>query len=144
MELMMLKKSILRLLVLLLAVPFAAWPNPANAQTIIKAGQQGAAQTAASEQIKIQVAKLGVGEKAKATITLKDGKKAKGYISRVGDEDFVLRDRKTDAPTTFRYEDVAKIESNRGHSTAKHVGIGVGIGVGGFLTALLILIAHLD
>ena len=140
----MLKKSILPLLMLLLALPFAAWPNPANAQTIVKAGQQAAAQTAASEQIKIQVAKLGVGEKAKATITLKDGKKTKGYISRVGEEDFVVRDRKTDTPTTIRYTDVAKIEGNRGHSTAKHVGIGVGIGVGAFLTTLLILLAHID
>ena len=140
----MLKKSILLLLVGLLGLSFAVWPNPANAQTIVKAGQQGAAQTTASEQIKIQVAKLGVGEKAKATITLRTGKKTKGYISRVGDEDFVSRDRKTDTPTTIRYEEVAKIEGNRGHSTAKHVGIGVGIGVGGFLTALLILLAHLD
>ncbi len=135
---MMLKKSILLLLIL------ALWPNPAKAQTIVKAGQQGATQTAASEQIKIQVAKLGVGEKAKATITLKDGKKTKGYISRAGEEDFVLRDRKTDTPTTIRYADVAKIEGNRGHSTAKHVGIGVGIGVGAFLTALLIILTHLD
>ena len=140
----MLKKSILLLLTLLLTLPFAAWPNRANAQPIVKAGQQGATQTAAVEQTKIQVAKLGVGEKAKATITLKDGKKIKGYISRVGEEDFVVRDRKTDVPTTIRYADVAKIEGNRGHSTAKHVGIGVGIGVGAFLTALLIILTHLD
>ena len=55
-----------------------------------------------------------------------------------------LRDRKTDAPTTIRYGDVAKVESNKGHSTARNLGIGIGIGAGAFLAILLIAIAHLD
>jgi hypothetical protein len=96
------------------------------------------------ERIKAKVAKLGVGEKAKATVFLKNGTKIKGYIAQAGDDDFVLRDRKTDAPTTISYADVAKVDSNRGHSTARNIGIGVGIGVGAFLGILLITIAHLD
>src|SRR5882724_830346 len=98
----------------------------------------------ASEQIKIKVAKLGVGEKAKATIILHDGTKKKGYLSRAGDEDFVIRDWKTDAATTIRYSDVLKVESNRGHSTARNIAIGVGIGVGALLAVIFITIAHLD
>lgn len=96
------------------------------------------------ERIKAKVAKLGVGEKSKATVFLKNGTKIKGYIAQAGDDDFVLRDRKTDAPTTIRYVDVAKVDSNRGHSTARNIGIGVGMGVGAFLGILLITIAHLD
>ena len=96
------------------------------------------------ERIKAKVAKLGVGEKAKATVFLKNGTKIKGYIAQAGDVDFVLRDRKTDAPTTIGYADVAKVDSNRGHSTARNIGIGVGIGVGAFLGILLSTIAHLD
>jgi hypothetical protein len=96
------------------------------------------------EKVKAKVAKLGVGEKAKATVFLKNGTKTKGYIAQAGDDDFVLRDRKTDAPTTIRYVDVAKVDSNRGHSTARNIGIGVGIGVGAFLAILLATIAHLD
>jgi hypothetical protein len=106
------------------------------------AAQQGNAQTV--ETIRIKIAKLGVGEKAKATVMLKDGTKAKGYIAQAGDDDFVLRDRKTDAPATIRYVDVAKVESNRGHSTARNIGIGVGIGVGAFLAVVAITLAHLD
>ena len=114
------------------------------AAQIARAGQQGDQQPATLEQIKAKVAKLGVGEKAKATIRLKDGTKTKGYIAQGGENDFVVRDRKTDVPTTIRYADVARVESNRGHSTAKHIGIGVGVGVGAFVAVLLILLAHLD
>jgi tetrahydromethanopterin S-methyltransferase subunit G len=96
------------------------------------------------EKIKIKVAKLGVGEKAKATVLLKDGTKTKGYIAQAGEDDFVLRDRKTDAASTIRYNDVAKVESNRGHSTARNIGIGVGIGVGSLLAIIFITLAHLD
>jgi hypothetical protein len=106
------------------------------------AAQQGGGMT--TEQIKIKVAKLGVGERARATVFLRDGKKIKGYIAQAGDEDFVVRDRKTDAASTVRYMDVTKVDSNRGHSTARNIAIGVGIGVGAFLAILAITIAHLD
>ena len=108
---------------------------------IARAGQQVDKHPVTTEQIKGKVAKLGLGEKAKATIKLKDGTKTRGYIARGGDEDFVIRDRKTDAPTTIRYADVAKVESNRGHSTAKYLGIGIGIGAGVVVTWLLLVLA---
>lgn len=96
------------------------------------------------EKVKAKVAKIGIGEKAKATVHLKDGTKKKGYIGQAGSEDFVLRDRKTDEPTTFRYADVAKVDSNRGHSTARNLGLGIGIGAGAFLGILMLAIASMD
>jgi len=125
-------KSLLSLLVLLcsFAQPLAAQQADQQAMTL--------------EQVKIKIAKLGVGDKAKATVKLKGGTKTKGYIAQAGDDDFVLRDRKTNAPTTILYSDVAKVESNRGHSTARNIGIGVGIGVGAFLAIIAITLAHLD
>ena len=108
------------------------------------AAQPSNSEGAILEKIKAKVAKIGIGEKAKATVILKDGTKTKGYIGQAGSDDFVLRDRKTDAPTTIRYSDVSKVESNRGHSTARNLGLGIGIGAGAFLAILLISIAHLD
>jgi len=102
------------------------------------------AETKASEEIRIKIGRLGVGEKARATIRLKDGTKTKGYIYRAGEDDFVVRDRKTDVPTTIRYADVAKVESNKGHSMARNIAIGVGIGAGALLAILAIAIASLD
>src|SRR3989442_1023836 len=114
------------------------------ASQLAVAGQKEEKQAPAVETVKVQVAKLGVGAKAKATIRLKNSAKTKGYVARAGEDDFVMRDRKTDTPTTIRYADVASVEANKGHSTAKHVGIGVGIGVGAFLATILIILAHLD
>ena len=124
-------KSLISLLVLLFtfAQPLAA---------------QDKSQAMSLEQVKIKIAKLGLGEKAKATIYRKDGVKTKGYIAQAGDDDFVLRDRKTNAPTTVRYTDVARVEANRGHSTARNIAIGVGIGVGALVLALAIAFTHLD
>lgn len=96
------------------------------------------------EQVKVKVARLGVGERARVTVRFKDGVKLKGYIAQVKDTEFVVRDRKTDAPSVVLYRDVARIESNRGHSTARNVALGTAIGVGSVLTVLGILIASLD
>src|ERR1700752_3903632 len=83
-----------------------------------------------TEEARSKVAKTGTGSKAKATVWTADGKKVKGYIATAGDDDFVIRDRKTDTPTTVRYADVVKYDRNQGHSTAKWVTIGVVAGVG--------------
>ncbi|HEX8635716.1 MAG TPA: hypothetical protein VF703_16325 [Pyrinomonadaceae bacterium] len=96
------------------------------------------------EQVKVKVARLGVGERARVTVRFKDGTKLKGYVSQVKDEEFIVRDRKTDAPSVVLYRDVARVESNRGHSTARNVALGTAIGVGSVLTVLAVLIASLD
>lgn len=106
--------------------------------------KQSGNQVPTVETVKSKVARLGIGAKAKATIKLKNGTKVKGYVAQAGDEDFVMRDRKTDAPTTIRYADVLKVEENRGHSTARNLAIGIAVGVGAVLAILGIAIAHLD
>lgn len=106
--------------------------------------RQSGGQAPTVEAVKSKVARLGVGAKAKATIKLKNGTKVKGYVAQTGEDDFVMRDRKTDAPTTIRYADVLKVEENKGHSTARNIGIGVAVGVGVVLTIIGILIAGLD
>jgi hypothetical protein len=102
-------------------------------------GQKPDKQAQTMEKIRSQVAKLGVGEKARATIKLKDGTKTKGYVYRAGDDDFVMRDRKTDNPTTIRYADVAKVQADHGNSNGGKVLSGVVIGVGAVVTAVLVV-----
>jgi hypothetical protein len=103
---------------------------------------QVAAQTQTNlEKAKKNVAKLGVGSKATATITRNDGTKVKGYVYSAGDEDFVVRDRKTDAATTIRYADVKNVDDNRGHRNAKLAVIFVGIGAAVTLAAVFGAIA---
>ncbi|MDQ1590197.1 MAG: hypothetical protein QOG71_824 [Pyrinomonadaceae bacterium] len=127
-------------LVALLLQTFAVMPSNA-----VAAGKKQAAGDAGlTEQVKVKVARLGVGDKARVTVRLKDGKKLKGYISQAKDEEFVVRDRKTDAPSVVLYRDVERVDSNRGHSTARNIAIGTTIGVGAVLTVLAILISTLD
>lgn len=105
---------------------------------------QSKSQVSTVEAVKSKIARQGVGAKAKVTIRLKNGTKVKGYVAQAEENDFVLRDRKTDAPTTIRYEDVLKVEENRGHSTARNIAIGVAVGVGAVLAVIGIMIASLD
>jgi hypothetical protein len=128
-------------LVALLLQSFAGMP-PAVA---VAAGKKQAMSDAELvEQVKVKVARLGVGDKARVTVRFKDGTKLKGYISQTKDEEFIVRDRKTDAPSVVLYRDVARVDSNRGHSTARNIAIGTTIGVGSVLTVLAVLISTLD
>lgn len=95
-------------------------------------------------EVRAKVDRAGIGEKAKVTVWRRDGSKIKGYVAERRDEEFVLRDRKTDAPTIIPYADVTKLDINRGHSTARNTALGVGIGAGAVLLTLAILIASLD
>jgi FtsP/CotA-like multicopper oxidase with cupredoxin domain len=130
-------------LVALLLQAFAGMPAAAAAAGAAKKTQaERDAQTL--EEVKVKVARLGVGEKARVTVKFKDGTKLKGYVSQAKEDEFIVRDRKTDAPTVVLYRDVARVESNRGHSTARNVTIGVVVGVGAVLTVLAVLISSLD
>jgi hypothetical protein len=104
----------------------------------IFAGQNSDNQRTITERNRLKVARLGVGDKAKATIKLNDGTRVKGYVYRVGDSDFEIRDKKTNTSTTIRYEDVKGVDDNRGHSLARNILIVAGMGtaavlLGGYL-----------
>jgi hypothetical protein len=98
----------------------------------------------ATGDVRAQVDRAGLGEKARVTVRLKDGTRRKGYVAERRESDFVLRDRKTDAPTAIAYNDVERVEINRGHSTARNTALGVGVGAGAVLVTLALLIASID
>lgn len=135
----MLKTHVSLLVAVMLLLATTSHPAVAS-----QSGSQGGSQAPTVEAVKSRIARLGIGAKAKATIRLKNGTKVKGYVAQADDEDFVIRDRKTDAPTTIRYADVLKVEDNKGHSTARNVAIGVAVGVGATILAIFAIIAGLD
>jgi hypothetical protein len=51
------------------------------------AQSSGKDEAKALEKIKAKIAKLGVGEKARAQIKLRNGRKMKGYVSSAGQDD---------------------------------------------------------
>src|ERR1043166_5016585 len=127
-------KKVLTAALACLVVAVQAGARPAD-------GAQGAQ---ASADVRAKLDRAGTGEKARVTVWLKDGTKHKGYVSEKRDAEFVLRDRKTDAPEIIAYDNVAKVDINRGHSTARNTAIGVGIGAGAVILTLAILFASLD
>ena len=130
----MIRKLLAAALVALVAL--TQTPTPALAAT--------PKQAMPAAEVRAKVDRAGIGEKAKVTVWLRDGRKVKGYVAERRDAEFVLRDRKTDAPTLVPYADVTKLDINRGHSTARNTALGVGIGAGAVLLTLAILIASLD
>ncbi|HEX8920833.1 MAG TPA: hypothetical protein VF766_05115 [Pyrinomonadaceae bacterium] len=105
---------------------------------------QTTAEAQAIEKVRLKVAKLGLGDKARATVRMKDGTKIKGFISQAGTNDFTLRNRKTGEPTLILYRDVLKVEDNSGHSTLRNILIGAGIGAGVLATVLVVIFSTLE
>ena len=126
----------------LLAVALVALVAQTQLAAPALAASGGQGQT--PEDVKVKVNRAGLGEKARVTAWLRDGRKVKGYVAERREADFVLRDRRTDAPTIIPFADVTKLDINRGHSTARNVALGVGIGVTAFFTLVAVTIAIND
>ena len=116
----------------------------ALAQTNAPALAASKKQVLPDAEVRAKLERAGLGEKAKVTVWRRDGNKIKGYVAERRDTEFVVRHRKTDAPTVIPYADVTRLDINRGHSTARNTALGVGIGAGAVLLTLAILIASLD
>ena len=104
------------------------------------AQSSGKDEVKALEKIKAKIAKLGVGEKARAQIKLRNGQKIKGYVSSAAPNDFALTQRKSGTTTTVAYADVVEVRKP-GLSTGAKIAIAVGIGVG-VLAVLAAVVVH--
>jgi preprotein translocase subunit Sss1 len=98
----------------------------------------GKDQTPPVEKIKAKIAKLGVGEKARAQIKLRNGQTIKGYVSNAGADDFRFTDQKTGQTTTIAYADVVEVKKP-GMSKLTKIVIVAGIGV-----VVVALIGYID
>lgn len=116
----------------------------AMAQSAAPAARAATPKLTQAEDARAKIDRAGLGEKARVTVWLRDGRKIKGYVAERRETEFVLRDRKTDAPSIVQYADLTKADINRGHSTARNTAIGVGIGAGAVLITLAALIAAWD
>ena len=86
----------------------------------------------------IFVTRLGVGEKSRVWVKVKDKKGiTKGFISQINDESFVITDRKTGVMTTLQYSQVRKINRLAGNALYA-VFIGVGIASAVLLTVVVV------
>ena len=66
------------------------------------------------EQARAKVRKIGVGQKARVEVKMRDNTKLKGYVSAAGEDSFTVTDRKTGATTNVSYADVAQLKKQGG------------------------------
>ncbi len=66
------------------------------------------------EQARAKVASLGVGERARVEVKLRDNTKVKGYVSAAGADAFTVTDAKTGASRNVLYADVAQVKKPAG------------------------------
>lgn len=85
-----------------------------GAQTVFARAVGGSA-----EEVRAKVARLGVGEKARVEVRLRDGTKLEGYVSRAGEQSFDLTEEGTGVRVEVDYADVTQVRKrSRGLSGA--------------------------
>lgn len=129
----MLKHLILLLAIFTASTVVAA--QPASAQANAKQAEKTA-------KVKTSIRKVGIGTDSVVRVKLYDQTQYKGYISRVGDDDFEITDSSKNAHSV-RYADVRSI-GGKNMSTGAKIGIGIGIGAGATILVLLLILASLD
>ncbi|MDT7604481.1 MAG: hypothetical protein QOF61_2478 [Acidobacteriota bacterium] len=82
-------------------------------------------------KVKAKIHRVGTGDKARVSVKMKDGRRLKGYVGESHEDEFVLRDTKTDAPTTVAFADVAEVKKmpppmTKAQDTIAYVGAGIG------------------
>lgn len=117
----MIRQTISLILITLLAQ--ALLVIPATAETKEEKIRQNSA------KVKAAIAKLGVGESARAEVKLRDKTKLKGYIRDAAEDRFVIVDAKTGAATTVTYQQVKQVKGNN-LSTGAKIAIWLGIAAG--------------
>ncbi|MGI8783074.1 MAG: hypothetical protein ACR2L2_05430 [Acidobacteriota bacterium] len=93
------------------------------------AGGAKVGQDVPADVVKNTIASLGVGEHARATITLRSGHKIKGYITQIAADTFEISDPKGGGSSSIAYSDVSKVRKGTGLSRATKILIGVGTAV---------------
>ena len=89
----------------------------------------GSPQTSGSDQkLKEKIVKLGVGEKVRVKVELRNKTEVKGYISETTETGFVLRDRRVNQDNALAYSEVKDVQrdSGRGWTITKWVLVGAG------------------
>lgn len=119
---------------LMVSIPLSAWSQlqPIGAQ----GRNKELVEQEHSAKVKSELQKRGTGEKVKVKVTLRDGSKVKGHISRIGDQSFEVTDRKSGRVTTLKYQDVDKVRKP-GLSTGAKIGIAAAA-AGGILVAIVL------
>ena len=66
------------------------------------------------DAVRTKVARLGVGEKARVEVRLRDERKLKGHVRRAGEQSFDVTEDETGVTFEVDYNDVARLRKRSG------------------------------
>ena len=99
---------------------------------------QGLADTRATEKIRSNVQKIGVGGNARVDVKLRDNTQLKGYISDASEDSFTIVDNKTGSRNTVLYANASSVKkTSRGVSTKTWLIVGAAA-IGAVVTWIIV------
>jgi len=99
---------------------------------------QGLTDTRATEKIRSNVQKIGVGGNARVDVKLRDNTQLKGYISDASQDSFTVVDNQTGARNTVLYANASSVKkTSRGVSTKTWLIVGAAA-IGAVVTWILV------
>jgi hypothetical protein len=99
-------KKVLAILLTGMLVTIAVGPGPVNAQSTQIAVQDDQHDA----KVRADVLKLGVGEKARIEVKLRDNSKLKGYLGEASEDSFTVLGSKNSRSQRFAYSEVQKVK----------------------------------
>jgi hypothetical protein len=87
---------------------------------------QGEKEARRAAKMKVKIEKYGTGESARVRVTLRDRRRATGYIQEAGAETFTLFDPKTGVVTVIPYAQAKSVNPNRVVPVVVAAGIAAG------------------
>ena len=72
-----------------------------------------------AEKVRAGVEQLGTGDAARVKVKLSNGQRVAGYVDRVSEDGFVVRDLETGRTTVVPYGSVNKVQGNNINSGVK-------------------------
>ena len=124
--------SLLFVALLLHAVSFVA-PLSASAWTDSEA--------LFAARVKAEIAKLGAGPAARVKVKLRDKTKLEGYVTEVGEDHFVVADKKTGAPARVEYAEVVQVKS-RGNNLSSGAKVGIWVAIAAAVAIIIAVVGR--
>ena len=111
-------KRMLAIVLTGILLTIATTPGPVNAQSAPNSlGDEGREDPRAAK-VRMDVIKIGVGEKAQVEVKLRDSSKLKGYIGDASDDSFTVVNSNNGSNQRIAYADVVKVKkAGSGFST---------------------------
>jgi hypothetical protein len=117
-------KRVLAIMMTGMLLTLAGGFRPAKAQSRPDAGQDDSR----ASKARVDLLKLGGGEKAQVEVKLRDSSKLKGYIEEAGEDSFTIANSKNGSNQRIAYADVEKVKKfGGGFSTRSWIIIGAAV-----------------